>query len=235
MPNPLNPPLRNDSAATLAKILEAAQAILLEQGPRGLTVRAIAQRTDKTQSTIYRWGGSGLADIEKAICELHFRDLLTIRSEIAPPESSLHRRVFSTKAAVRSITSILLALQTRRARLHFPVIHIAARTESLFLAEWIHSVRKNVDAILSMTKLEEEHAHKASDLVNTIAVDFLLGFAAHYPTVPPRAMSESMERIVSTLLHCWEYADLTSQEPMPPSSAPPSLEPSSSRSHEEAE
>ncbi len=44
MPNPLHPPLRNDSAATLAGILEAAQAILLEHGPNGLTVRATDQQ-----------------------------------------------------------------------------------------------------------------------------------------------------------------------------------------------
>ncbi len=62
-------PLRTGARAE-QKILEAAQALLEEVGPRGTTVEAIARRAGVSKVTIYRWWPSRAAVIMSAFLQL---------------------------------------------------------------------------------------------------------------------------------------------------------------------
>jgi AcrR family transcriptional regulator len=62
-------PGRPRSARARAAILGAALELVAEQGPRGLTIEAVARRAGASKETIYRWWASKAEIIVEALAE----------------------------------------------------------------------------------------------------------------------------------------------------------------------
>src|ERR1700710_262954 len=78
------------------EILQAAQALLEEVGPRGTTVEAIARRAGVSKVTIYRWWPSRAAVIMSAF--LHLGRINAPYPESVDPDSISERLVTMAEA-----------------------------------------------------------------------------------------------------------------------------------------